>query len=1112
MAIVHCRMRICLIVLTGSCISTGAFAQQAPRNALPATSRPVAVTQTPGTLHAAALRAIHISTTEGTWMSLDISPDGSQIVFDLLGDLYIMPVSGGEARRLTTLPKAPADNATSRSAAAVATGGPMVQGQAFDAQPRFSPDGKRIVFISDRDGADNVYTMLADGTGLHQVSFGRDMHTSPTWSPDGRSIAVRRVAIRPHAAIGSNGTLVIYPTEGGTGAPATQSADARNLTGIEFSPDGKSLYFSSPSANAGNGFGAGHTVQVKRLDRGAGTVRELTDNFSAALRPRLTPNGRWLTYGTFEDGEMVLRARELATNRERTVKRGIEHSAAFGGSSLDELPGYGFSPDGRFVFLSYGGKIHRISMADNTAVDVPFHVATTLQVGAPNHVVLKPIEGTVPVRMLNWASFAPDQKHAVFEAVGKVWVVNGNGGRPTRLTSSSSREYAPSISPDGRWVAYVTWADSTEGQLFKSPIGGGAPIQLTRDAADYANPNWSLDGTKIVVMVGDNSERRGLDPTQDQRRSLAWIAADGGAMHTVMSTLSTGGRFGGFGTIGAQFNRDGTRLWYVTGNGAELRSIALDGSDERRHVVVAHPDAHVPTYVAVSPDESKVLFTTGNEEVWMMPMPASVAGAASTAGTAGTPVTVDTRTMKLPGLVEVSAPAGYAPRWIGDHEMSWAFGDTLFRRDTALSARPRGVSVSMTVPVPAGHGVLAFKGARLITMDGDQVIEGGTIVIRDNKIADVGPDAAVVIPAGTRVIDARGKTIMPGLMDLHDHIFHFGGAAIRNWQEQLGSAAAVLAFGVTLSRDPAAAVQSAFSVSELVNSGQMLGPRAYTTGEPLMPAIVEVRNLPEALVAVGMMKELGATSIKQYEQPTRYQRQLMNEAAHQLHIRSTAEGGLDFKNNLTMLMDGFTATEHMWAPFPMYGDVGDLMAKTGYFYTPTVGTSASGSEHWNRIMDPDTMPKQRRFILHAARENLRRRVTFAKIAPEWEPTYHAVVESAARMVAHGARVATGSHDIPTPSGLGEHWEVWSYVDGGMTPLEALRCATLTGAEDMGMQAELGSLEKGKLADLVVLTANPLDNIRNTLKIDDVMKNGLLYDGNTLALLNSQGGSVLLMAH
>jgi Tol biopolymer transport system component len=1084
MPVAHRTFQLCSMVVTSCCIATTSYAQQKPPAAVVRQESPPP-------------RLIDISTREGTWMSLDVSPDGSQMVFDLLGDLYIMPVGGGEARRLTTLPKQQADNAIPRPAAVVAMDGPMVQGQAFDVQPRFSPDGKRIVFISDRDGSDNVYTMRADGTDLHQVSFGRDMHTSPTWSPDGKSIAVRRVSVRPYAPMGSSGPIVIYPAEGGKGALATKSTAASNVSGPEFSPDGQSVYFASPSDEPPGAFGPGHPLQVKRWDKATDRVTEVTDNFSAAIRPAITRDGKLLTYATFEDGEMVLRARELSTNRDRIVKRGIELSASLGGTELDHLPGYAFSPDGSFVFLSYGGKIHRIAMADGATTDVPFHVETSIQVGAADWPVVKPLEGTMPVRMLNWLSFTPDSKIAVFEAVGKIWSVSGNGGTPRRLTSANIREYAPSLSPDGRWVAYVTWSDSAQGNVFKVPLSGGKPIQLTEHAGDYANPNWSSDGTRIVVMVGDNAELRGLDPTQDTHRSLAWIAASGGALHTVMSTLSAAGRFGGFETIGAQFNHDATRLWYVTGDGAQLRSVALDGSGDRRHLVIAHPEAHVPTYVSVSPDESRVVFGTGNEELWMMPMPPLD----------DSTTRVDTRTMQLPGLLEVSVPAGYAPRWINNHELSWVFGDTMFRRDTASTARPRSATVTLTVPVPSGRGVVAFKGARLITMNGDQVIENGTIVVRDNRIAEIGPAESVVIPAGATVNDARGKTIMPGLMDLHDHIFHFGGAAIRNWQEQLGKAAAVLSYGVTLSRDPAAAVQSAFSVSELVNSGQMLGPRSYTTGEPLWPFIVEVHNLPEAMTAVGMMKDLGATSIKQYEQPTRYQRQLINEASHLLHIRVTAEGALDFKNNITMLIDGFTATEHMWAAFPMYGDVGQLMAKAGFFYTPTIGTSAAGSEHWNAVINPDTMPRQRRFILHSAREALRRRVIYAKIAPEWDATYHAAVETAARMVHDGAKVATGSHDVPTPSGLGEHWEIWSYVDGGMTPLEALRTATLTGAEDLGMQNALGSLEKGKLADLLVLDANPLENIRNTLKIDKVMKNGLLYDSLTLRPLNSEPGPV-----
>jgi len=249
--------------------------------------------------------------------------------------------------------------------------------------------------------------------------------------------------------------------------------------------------------------------------------------------------------------------------------------------------------------------------------------------------------------------------------------------------------------------------------------------------------------------------------------------------------------------------------------------------------------------------------------------------------------------------------------------------------------------------------------------------------------------------------------------------------------------------------------------------------------------------------AVELQKKLGAIALKEYDQPTRRQRQLMAEAARRQDMMITAEGNIDFKNNLGMLMDGYTATEHLWSYHPLYGDVGQLMAKTGFFYTPTIGTSAAGSEHWYRRMDVDDDPKQSHFLLHGAREHLWRRIIGQKIAPEWDPVYWTAVRSANRMLAAGAKLAVGSHDEPTPSGLGTHWELWSYVDGGMTPLQAIRCATIGSADALGMAEDLGSVEPGKLADLIVLDANPLQDIRNTIKIDRVILNGFVYDGNTL---------------
>ena len=436
----------------------------------------------------AATRRIPIDTTEGTWMSLDVSPDGQTIVFDLLGDLYSIPVSGGDATRLTSLPKtAP---------------GEFNGGQPFDSQPRFSPDGKQIAFISDRDGSDNLYLAQPDGREVRRLSSGRNVMSSPAWSRDGRFIAVRIQQIRPYEAAGHGGELWIYGVDDGVGHKLSTGLSTA-VNGIEFAPDGTALYFSAPASSRD------FRHKLWRLDRTEAKAVQLTDHFGGAVRARFSPDGKRLFFATFDDGETVLREREMDTGRERTIIRGIEQDTQLHpGAMLDVLPGYGFSPDGKFVYLSYRGGIHRVTVADGSVRAIPFRVRTELEVGPKHEAKLKVPESEIPIKMLHWTEFSPDGNWAVFDAIGKIWVVSADGGKPRRLTNSSEREYAPSISPDGRWVAFVTWSDDRQGHVLKVPLRGGEARQLTDRPGFYVNPAWSPDGRKLVVGVGDGNELR----------------------------------------------------------------------------------------------------------------------------------------------------------------------------------------------------------------------------------------------------------------------------------------------------------------------------------------------------------------------------------------------------------------------------------------------------------------------------------------------------------------------------------------------------------------------------------------------------------------------------
>ena len=1025
---------------------------------------------------ALAGRTARIDTREGTWMSVDIAPDGGRLVFDLLGDLYEIPVAGGEARRLTPLPKPVPGLGADRP-------GPP-GGQAFDSQPRFSPDGSEIAFVSDRDGADNLYCMKADGSGLRRLTSGRNVVSSPDWSLDGRFVAARRTPAG--ADSGGGGTLWVYRADGSGGYPVDLPKPG-SITGPAFAPDGGLFYATKPSA----------AHQVWRFDRATGKATQVTQEFGGAIRPRASRDGKSLAYATFDDGEAVLRLRNLASGEDRALLRGVEQGLFVAGSGrLDVFPGFCFGPDGGSIFLAFGGKIHRLQL-DGTHREVPFHVATELAIGPQVPRTASPVDGAMPVRMLHWAGFAPDGRLATFDAIGKVWAVDGRGGTPRRLTSVADREYAPALSPDGQWVAYVRWSDRRRGAVMKVPTAGGDPVELTREPGYYANPTWSPDGSRIVVAVGGGADVQGHASIHDLSRTFAWLPAEGGPLRPITTIAfaqsDSNVHLQTVRDTGARFNRDGTRIWYT--QAGELRSVRLDGADERVHLKLVtrgmFEDFDVPCDFIVSPDEENVAFMAGNNEIWVLPMPWSTAK----------PVEVDLRAASLPGLRKVTTLAGYFPAWVSKDELSWTFAGKLHRRRLD-SDRTLTVPVELEATPPRPLGTLALVGARVITSRGDEVIPSGTVVVGGNRIVAVGPSGRAAVPEGAETVDVTGKTIIAGVIDVHDHILM--GSTIRNWPEQDPYLATALSYGVTTIRDVSAANLGSFYLAELANAGQMLAPRAFESGQHLLPPLVQIRDAEDAARVVAIQQQLGAVVLKEYQQPARRDWQFLLDAARQAGIMTTAEGSIDLKSNLTRVIDGFSQTEHMWAYHPLHGDVVQLAAAADVSYTPTLGTSAAASERWYRAMAVDRDPKQGRWLAHSDREHLWRRILGQKTAPEWSTVYETSARNAKKMLDGGVTVGVGSHDEPTPTGLGTHWEMWSYVEGGMSPIEAIRCGTIGSAKTIGMLKDLGSIEAGKLADLVVLNANPLDDIKNSIAIDSIVADGRLLRGDTLRRVDAPG--------
>jgi len=450
-------------------------------------------------------------------------------------------------------------------------------------------------------------------------------------------------------------------------------------------------------------------------------------------------------------------------------------------------------------------------------------------------------------------------------------------------------------------------------------------------------------------------------------------------------------------------------------------------------------------------------------------------------------------------VLSQATPTGVA--WSTDGERaSWLAGATVHMGSGAASDA-RAVSLAIGVPRPAAAGVVVLRGGRVIAMRGDEIVADADVVVQGERIIAVGATGRVAIPASARVIDVRGKTIVPGFIDLHAHL----GVSQELLQPEWTGGFANLAYGVTTARDPQAA-PDIFAIADIIDADGVPAPRIFSTGPGLTLGeggtgnflARDFRSLDEVRQAMRRYRDEYRTSyLKSYLTGNREQRQWVVQAARELGIMPTTEGGADAKANLTHAMDGFSGNEHAIPNAPIYDDVVQLIARAGITYTPTVIVAFGGALSIYRLLAeerPHATPKVNRW--YADGELYQRSQTRMLWFPPQDYNDRDVAAGAAAILRAGGRVALGGHG--EVQGLSNHWEMRLLADGGMTPHEVLRVATIEGARGLRLEAELGSLEAGKMADLVVLDRDPLVDIRNATAIAYVMKGGVLYEGETLA--------------
>lgn len=1023
-------------------------------------------------------RKIKIKTDEGTWMSLDISPNGETLVFDLLGDIYTLPIEGGKATRITN-------------------------GLAFDTHPKFSPDGKELLIVSDRSGGPNAWILDLESGDSTQVTKGNDFFMEDAeWTNDGQYIISTKG--------GRNSKLFLNHKSGGKGVELTKEPKSLKVSDISIGKNDRYIWFSKKT-NAWQYNAKFPQISLARYDRDTGKIEDMVSRYGSAFSPTLSSDGKWLVYGSRWNDKTGLVSRNLINGKEKWLAYPVQRDDIESQNTLGTLPVMTFSPDSKFLIASYGGKINKIPIEGGKAVNIPFIIEEEIELG-PQLRFNYPIKDVNKVmsNQIRNPVISPDGSKIAYSSFQKIYIKEFPDGEPKRLSNLNYTENMPTWSPDGNEIVFTTWDEKMGGAIYKASLNGRKKlIKITQENGVYSYPVWTNDGSKIVFIKSSENEfiefeRNGVDS------KIMWISSKGGKNIFIDKTK---------GRSYPHFVKNSERI-HLYGRSSGLSSIRWDGTDEKKILkitgisVYGTPGRKSPpssaSYIIKSPVEEKALAVINND-VYVVTIPYT--------GVKDLSINVAKPSSSAFPARKLTKFGGEFASWgAGGDNVYFSLGKSLFnysisqakaseerikkdKKDKKTEKDKKDktyiadeIEIKTFIKKNKAEGSILLKNARIITMKGKEIFEMGDILIQNNRIKKVGRAGEIENTESIKEMDLTGKTIVPGFVDTHAHV-----RVSRNvHKSETWSFAANLAYGVTTIRDPQTGTTDILSYADMVDAGLMHGPRIYSTGPGVGYWGYNLKSLEQTKdVLKQYSKYYNTKTIKMYRTGNRIHRQWILMAAKEQKLMPTTEGALHIKLNLNQMLDGYPGQEHNIPIYPVYKDLIEIMAKSKMAYTPTLLVSYGGpwSENYYYATEDVQGDKKLNFFTPKAHLDAKSR----RRNDGWFHKDEYVFEEQGKfikdLVESGGLVGVGSHG--QLQGLGYHWELWSMQSGGLGLHDALRVATIIGAEAIGLEGDIGSIEAGKLADLVILDKNPLDDIRNTNTVEMVMMDGKLYDANNL---------------